>query len=70
LSNTQSTKGTELLISSRPFSGELPAKITQALTLLACILVFGRCRVRMSAGKPTILAHFMLFLSFLRHVLG
>jgi len=30
-------KGTELLIISRPFIGELPAKITQALTLLACI---------------------------------
>jgi hypothetical protein len=29
-------KGTELLISSRPYSGELPAKITQALTLLGC----------------------------------
>jgi hypothetical protein len=30
-------KGTELLISGLPYSGELPANITQALTLLACI---------------------------------
>jgi len=55
-------RGTELLISRRPYSDELPTKITQALTLLACI--------RMSAGTPTVLAHFVLFLILLKHMLG
>lgn len=33
----KSLKGTELLISSPPFNGELPTNVIQALTLTACI---------------------------------
>jgi hypothetical protein len=63
----QSIKRTDLLTSNQSFNGKLPVKVTPALTLVACIWKVAGSNV---GWHTQILAHFVLFLSLLRQILG